>query len=809
MDSTRIPPNELVAHAGFVRSLAFHLLRNDADADDAAQETLARAIARPPARTGPIGPWLTGVLRNVVRRGARDAARRERRETRVAVLERSASAEDFAAREQILRTVGSAVLALDEPQRAVVLLRHYEGLPPRDIAARLGVPVETVKSRLKRAHERLREALDEGRRGNVEGWRSSLAFLIGTDPRQGLGNAAGSSASTTGGIAMTGKTIATAAVAMLAACVGIVLVRSASTRPTTAPSAGIESAHERATGPASDARPPDLAASPMPVAIVPVRAAPAADAKPAEAPTSGPAAGWKRWDVGTIQLDVPEGWESEGSSLATDQRSWSTAERPWPHATIQLHRDGPEAFDRILVDAVISPVERIQIANQGATLRIVEPKQGPPGIVLKALIVTLDSRFDDGRPLSFFAVSSHDKFAEFESMYRAVLASVHLIASDKTTGTELPSTATLRTYEGETAADVLEGVVLLGDLPFPGGEARVGAAAKQRIAAIGADGRFRFDRVAAGELGRLVLSPAGMTPRELFLAPSPTGAHRRVILVVGRSIVEGRVFDRDGNSVANASVRVMWNGARPSASYTDNVVVATTDADGRYRADHLLAGRYQIHAEVGKGAPRDSLVEIAGIEPKTCDLGSPAPEPTVSGVVRRNGATVPGPGSLMFSSTDAKSMEFAEYDAEGHYSARIPVGTYLVRVQPPAPARSTLLAAPITVVAGVSTHDLTLPSGRIRGRVVDPATHQPRAREKGARRANQLCLQLQGGVAFQTDLCCDIADDGTFQFEYLVPGKYTVVSMLPLAPGPDGKPRVIEVLDGGAETSVDFELQSK
>lgn len=55
----------------------------------------------------------------------------------------------------------------------------------------------------------------------------------------------------------------------------------------------------------------------------------------------------------------------------------------------------------------------------------------------------------------------------------------------------------------------------------------------------------------------------------------------------------------------------------------------------------------------------------------------------------------------------------------------------------------------------------------------------------------------------------EIADDGTFQFEYVPPGKYTVVSTAPLAPGPDGKPRVIEVLGGGAITEVELELQAK
>lgn len=55
--------------------------------------------------------------------------------------------------------------------RDVVELRAREGLQYSEIAERLGVPVGTVKSRLHRARERLRELLEElefARRGEAE-----------------------------------------------------------------------------------------------------------------------------------------------------------------------------------------------------------------------------------------------------------------------------------------------------------------------------------------------------------------------------------------------------------------------------------------------------------------------------------------------------------------------------------------------------------------------------------------------------------------------------------------------------------------
>ena len=83
--------------------------------------------------------------------------------------------------------------------RRSFFLRHYEDLPPRKIALRLGIPIEAVKSRLRRAYDRLRARLDEGASGNVEGWRTALALqpLVGWDiaahlskPGPAIGNGA-------------------------------------------------------------------------------------------------------------------------------------------------------------------------------------------------------------------------------------------------------------------------------------------------------------------------------------------------------------------------------------------------------------------------------------------------------------------------------------------------------------------------------------------------------------------------------------------------------------------------------------------
>jgi RNA polymerase sigma-70 factor, ECF subfamily len=54
---------------------------------------------------------------------------------------------DFADRE----LVDAVLRRLDERGRAIVVLHYYVGLPLTDVAATLGIPVGTVKSRLHRA----------------------------------------------------------------------------------------------------------------------------------------------------------------------------------------------------------------------------------------------------------------------------------------------------------------------------------------------------------------------------------------------------------------------------------------------------------------------------------------------------------------------------------------------------------------------------------------------------------------------------------------------------------------------------------
>jgi len=151
-------PDELLRHLPFVRGLARELLADEAAADDVAQEALLAALRRPQLRDG-WRPWLVGTTRNLALLFRRGEARRAVRERATAIAEALPSSSDESARLESLRRVVDALERLAPADRSLLLRRWYDNWPPRRIAAELGIPVDTARTRLQRALEKLRREL--------------------------------------------------------------------------------------------------------------------------------------------------------------------------------------------------------------------------------------------------------------------------------------------------------------------------------------------------------------------------------------------------------------------------------------------------------------------------------------------------------------------------------------------------------------------------------------------------------------------------------------------------------------------------
>ncbi|MCZ6597602.1 MAG: sigma-70 family RNA polymerase sigma factor [Planctomycetota bacterium] len=173
-------PELLLTHADFVRRLARSLLFDADAAEDAVQGTWVAALETPPG-TGVTRGWLGTVVRNFVRQGRRGETRRVHREKESARKEGIPSVSEVVQREAVRREVVDAVLELDETYRTAILLRYYEELPPREIAQRLDLPVETVRTRIKRGLDKLRHRLDEKHQGDRSAWGAVLLPFAGRE----------------------------------------------------------------------------------------------------------------------------------------------------------------------------------------------------------------------------------------------------------------------------------------------------------------------------------------------------------------------------------------------------------------------------------------------------------------------------------------------------------------------------------------------------------------------------------------------------------------------------------------------------
>lgn len=137
------------------------------EVDDLLQEVFLRLVrnSRKLARRETIEGWLFSVARNLTL-DRRRAARRWRpvtlEDSELDLRSGGAAAlvpEDALESKLLGERVEHAVASLPGHEREVFLLRHCSRLSFREIAALLGIPVNTALSRMHRAVERLRKAL--------------------------------------------------------------------------------------------------------------------------------------------------------------------------------------------------------------------------------------------------------------------------------------------------------------------------------------------------------------------------------------------------------------------------------------------------------------------------------------------------------------------------------------------------------------------------------------------------------------------------------------------------------------------------
>ncbi|MGA5823338.1 ECF RNA polymerase sigma factor SigK [Kitasatospora sp. NPDC094028] len=163
------------AVAGPVYGVALRTLRSPAQAEEVAQEVLLevwRTAAAYRAERGSVMAWVLTIAHHRAVDRVRAVRASTERDERAGFRELVASdpPEEQAVRSLDRQRVRSALAQLSAAQREAVVLAYYGGYTQREIAHRVGVPLGTVKTRIRDGLIRLRGAImpDEVRPGPRE-----------------------------------------------------------------------------------------------------------------------------------------------------------------------------------------------------------------------------------------------------------------------------------------------------------------------------------------------------------------------------------------------------------------------------------------------------------------------------------------------------------------------------------------------------------------------------------------------------------------------------------------------------------------
>lgn len=149
--------------------IALRIIRSPIEAEDVLQDVfwqLWRSELRYDPERGRFTTWLFAVARNRALDRARQLGRLSQRTTFAEPLQDDGHGpEEDTAFSERRRAVRLALASLTPEQRRTIELAFFEGLTHREIADRVAEPLGTVKSRIKRGMEKLKELLvDHGAR---------------------------------------------------------------------------------------------------------------------------------------------------------------------------------------------------------------------------------------------------------------------------------------------------------------------------------------------------------------------------------------------------------------------------------------------------------------------------------------------------------------------------------------------------------------------------------------------------------------------------------------------------------------------
>ncbi len=155
---------------GRVYGLALTIVRQPALAEEVAQETFTRVYRHAgnyDARKGKVSTWLLSIARNlaidVTRMRRLDPVDPEVIAAEISIASQLPGADEVAIQPDERDQLRAAISDLPEDQRRALVLAAYTGRTAREISDLDGVPLGTVKTRIRTAMLKLRDELEVGR----------------------------------------------------------------------------------------------------------------------------------------------------------------------------------------------------------------------------------------------------------------------------------------------------------------------------------------------------------------------------------------------------------------------------------------------------------------------------------------------------------------------------------------------------------------------------------------------------------------------------------------------------------------------
>jgi hypothetical protein len=242
---------------------------------------------------------------------------------------------------------------------------------------------------------------------------------------------------------------------------------------------------------------------------------------------------------------------------------------------------------------------------------------------------------------------------------------------------------------------MIEGIVLLGTTPLPGGRAWLGSDAHGQLpwgspddwdvaagvlrTEIGDDGIFRFEGLEPDTYGVGIRTKDGAT-RHVWVELQPGQTSQRVRFVFGAASIRGRVFDQEGSPGVGWQVATYNWGQMPAA--VQLIDDRTADANGAFEFTGLTGGNYVLAgspvADLRDPRKRTAFVELAPGESKTVDLGTSSGALWTGRVVTPRGAPLALSDHLFLELDHSGALEQLTIPPELTIRSRVRPGSHAV-----------------------------------------------------------------------------------------------------------------------------------